>query len=297
MEKMLVAGSTGVLGSEICRLLRERDHEVRALARHSSNPDTIAQLESWGCEVVYGDLKKPETLASACEGVEAVISTVTSVRSARQEDTIEGVDQNGQINLVHAAAHAGVNQFILISFPDTTQYPNPLNDAKREVEKQMERSGMFFTSILANYFMEVWLSPVVGFDYTSGNLTGYGEDHRPISFVSYRDVAKLAVRCVGHPAARNQYIPFGGPQQLSYSDVAGIFEEVSRRKMNLTLVPRAGLLQQLSQISHPVESAFTCLMLNLCDGVPMNSQEVYESFAFEPTYVTDYAIKVVGTEA
>ena len=36
---VLVAGSTGILGSEICRMLREQGKEVRALVRPSSNPE------------------------------------------------------------------------------------------------------------------------------------------------------------------------------------------------------------------------------------------------------------------
>ena len=65
---VLVAGSTGILGSEICRMLREQGKEVRALVRPSSNPEKLEQLSKWGCTLAYGDLKDPGSLSNALKG-------------------------------------------------------------------------------------------------------------------------------------------------------------------------------------------------------------------------------------
>ena len=54
---VVVAGSTGVLGFEICRRLRERGHPVRALVRVTSNPDKVTALRTLGCEIAVGDLR------------------------------------------------------------------------------------------------------------------------------------------------------------------------------------------------------------------------------------------------
>lgn len=292
---VLVAGSTGILGSEICRMLREQGKEVRALVRPSSNPEKLEQLSKWGCTLAYGDLKDPGSLSNACKGVTEVISTVTSMVSRQEGDSVGTVDQDGQINLVRAATEAGANQFVLISFPDTRNYPNPLNDAKRAVEKEMERSGMAYTSILANYFMETWLSPIVGFDYTSDKVVIYGEGNSPVAFVSLVDVAKAAVASVGNPKARNKYIPFGGPQNLSYRQAVEIFERVSGKKFEISAVPSAALQQQLTMVSNPIEGIFTALMLNVADGIPMDCQETFAALGIKPVSVEDYARSVTGS--
>lgn len=290
---VLVAGATGVLGSEICRQLRGKGAEVRALVRKSANPEKLSQLTDLGCELVYGDLKDSQSLKVACAGIGGVISTVTSMVSRQEGDDVQSVDQNGQINLVRAAADAGAEQFILISFPETRNYPNLLDDAKREVEKAMERSGMAYTSILANYFMETWLSPIVGFDYHSGKTVIYGEGNQPTAFVSLYDVAQLAAACVGNPSAKNKYLPFGGPENLSYRQVVEIFEGLDGRQYEVSAVPSDALKYQMAQVSNPIEGIFTALMLNVADGIPMDSTDLYKTFGLKPTSIADFARNVL----
>jgi hypothetical protein len=46
--------------------------------------------------------------------------------------------------------------------------------------------------VIAAYFKEVWLSPIVGFDFPNGQATIYGEGRTPISWISLYDVARFA---------------------------------------------------------------------------------------------------------
>ena len=109
---ILVVGSTGFLGSEICRRLTARGKAVRGLVRASSNPERVAALQAVGVETVFGDLRQPTTLAEACRGVTTVISTATTTVSMQPGDSIPVTDHQGQLNLVQAAQAAGVKQFI-----------------------------------------------------------------------------------------------------------------------------------------------------------------------------------------
>ena len=56
---ILVVGSTGFLGGEICRRLTSQGKAVRALARISSKPERVTALKGWGVETVVGDLREP----------------------------------------------------------------------------------------------------------------------------------------------------------------------------------------------------------------------------------------------
>src|SRR5262245_14673683 len=136
----LIVGATGILGSEICRLLAENRQPVRALVRSTSNPDKVAQLKALEAEVIIGDLKDRRSLDAACRGVTAVISTASSTLSRQEGDSIESVDRQGQVNLVDAASAAGVKHFVLISFPNV-DIDFPLQRAKRAVEDRLQRSG------------------------------------------------------------------------------------------------------------------------------------------------------------
>src|SRR6266850_6932271 len=170
---ILVVGATGLLGAEICRLVTQRGNPLRALVRGTSNPDRVAHLKSIGAEQVRGDLKDQGSLDAACRGASAVISTASSTMSRQEGDSIESVDRQGQLHLIEAAAAAGVQQLILISFssfaPDF-----PLQSAKRAVEKRLRESGMTYTILQPTFFTEVWLSPALGFDAANAKAQVYG---------------------------------------------------------------------------------------------------------------------------
>ena len=98
---ILVVGSTGILGSDICRRLTSQGKVVRGLVRSTSNPERVAALKGWGVETVLGDLRDPASLARACQGVDTVITTATTTISMQPGDSIPVTDQQGQLG------HAG----------------------------------------------------------------------------------------------------------------------------------------------------------------------------------------------
>ncbi|MEP6551669.1 MAG: NmrA family NAD(P)-binding protein, partial [Gemmatimonadales bacterium] len=109
---ILVAGSTGVLGSEIVRSLTARGEKVRAMVRVTSAPEKVARLKEWGAEIVRADLKEPETLLAACRGVSSVISTVTTILTSQPGDSFEATDGEGTKALIDAAKKSGASKFV-----------------------------------------------------------------------------------------------------------------------------------------------------------------------------------------
>lgn len=82
----------------------------------------------------------------------------------------------------------------------------------------MQQSGLTYTILRPSYFMEVWLSPVVGFDFPNATAQLYGSGRNPISWISLGDVARFAVESLDHPNARNATLELGGPEALSPSE-------------------------------------------------------------------------------
>src|SRR5262249_29687705 len=173
----LVVGATGPigLGGEIWRQLRAAGESVRALVRPTADQERVANLKRCGVEFVEGDLKDRASLDAACQGVRVVISSATSTVSRQPDDTIEAVDLAGQIQLVDAAKAAGVAQFIYISFSGNIDLDFPLRNAKRSVEQHLKESGLTYTILRPSYFVEAWLSPLVGFDFPNAKATIYGQ--------------------------------------------------------------------------------------------------------------------------
>ena len=127
---ILVAGSTGLLGSEICRQLTAQQKKVRALVRKTSAPEKIDALKQMGCSLTEGDFKDKASLAVACKDCDTVITTVSSTISHQEGDNIQTVDHDGNLSLVAAAKEAGVKHFIFISFRHQHAMDNPLTESQ-----------------------------------------------------------------------------------------------------------------------------------------------------------------------
>ena len=286
--KTLVVGATGLLGPEICQRLTAAGQQVRALVRSTADESKRKVLQELGVELVDGDLKDAASLARACTGVQAVISTASSTLSRQAGDSIETVDHRGQLALVEAARGAEVERFVFVSFRENRDIQFPLTAAKRAVERALASSGMAYTVLQASYFMEVWLTPALGFDAAHGKARLYGDGNQPISWISYRDVARAAAAAVIEGTGRNMVVELGGPQALTPREVVRMFEAAGAGVSTTESIPTAALENQLETATDPLEQSFAGLMLQYAAGDPIDTTTSSQLFPFQMTAVRDF---------
>ncbi len=291
----LVVGATGFLGGEICRRLRARSRKVRGLVRRTAKPETVAKLESLGVELVEGDLRDRHSLDRACHDVSAVVSTATATRPSQPGDSIEATDLQGQLDLVEASRTAAVEKFVYVSYSGQLGFADPLTVAKRTVEQRVRESGMTYTILRPSFFMEVWLSAALGFDFPSAKATIYGPGENRISWVSLGDVAEFAVQSLDNPAAADTTIEIGGPEALSPREVVEVFEQILGRAFEVDHVPREELEQALAAATNSLEKTFAALKLAYAKGNVVPMKETLDKFALELTSVREYAQRALST--
>jgi uncharacterized protein YbjT (DUF2867 family) len=292
---ILVVGATGTLGFEICRRLRAADKLVRALVRDTSDPARKDALTKLGAQLVEGDLKDRASLDHACRGATGVITTPTAIMSSNETDTFESVDLHGQIDLIDAARAAQVGHFVFVSVSGNIGKDggNPLIDAKRAVEKHLQQSGLTYTILRPTFFMEIWLSPHLGFDVQNAKARIYGSGQNKSSYISLHDVAEFAVRALSNPSARNAIIELGGAEALSQLEVVGIFEEITGRKFQLEFVPEEQLVAGKAAATNPVERTFADLTLAAARGDSIDMRDTSAKFSVRLKSVRDYATTVL----
>jgi uncharacterized protein YbjT (DUF2867 family) len=290
----LVVGATGMLGSEICRRLVAAGKPVRALVRPTADSAKVEALKELGAEIVPGDLRDRASLEAACQGVTAVITTVSALPFSYQpgENDIQTVDLEGQETLIAAARAAGVERFVYTSFSPDNDFP--LRNAKRAVEARLRDSGLTYTVLRPSYFMEFWFTPAVGFDVANAKARVYGSGENPISWISSSDVAQFAVESLENPAARNATLELGGPQALSQRKAIAIFEEVRGRPFEVEYVPEQALEEQQKTATDPAQQSFSGLMRWYAQGDPIEMKETLKAFPVQLTSVKDYARGVVS---
>ncbi len=106
---ILVTGSTGFVGSNLCRALAEQGHRVRALHRPASS---LALLEGIPLELVQGDLFEPDSLALAARDIEVVYHCGGRVGSWTDAEEMGASHVVGTRNILSAARQCGVRRFI-----------------------------------------------------------------------------------------------------------------------------------------------------------------------------------------
>ncbi|MGV9194761.1 NAD-dependent epimerase/dehydratase family protein [Microbacterium sp. MC2] len=113
---VVISGAGGRMGSHVARLLLGEGHRVRALDIAPSH--TLGELEAQGALVFLGGLDDRDTLARACDGVDAVVHPGAVLSShGRPDDLVIQANFVGTYNLLVAARdHApGLKRFVYVS--------------------------------------------------------------------------------------------------------------------------------------------------------------------------------------
>lgn len=296
MSTILVAGATGLLGSEICRRLAAAGKSVRALVRASSDADKVSRLRSFGVETIQGDVRDRASLDEACRGVDAVICTVSSMPFSYQPgvNNLETTDLEGVTNLIEAARANAVSHFIYTSISGNADLEFPLRNAKREVEQRVKDSGMAYTILRPSFFMEVWLSPAVGFDAANARAAIPGSGQNPISWISLQDVAQFAVACLDQPAAKDAVLDLGGPQAISPREVVQLFEQAAGRPFEVQFIPEEALQAQQAAATDPMQQSFSGLMRCYAMGDLMDMSVLPRTFGVEITMMNDHITRALA---
>lgn len=229
---ILVVGATGLVGSEVVRLLAGRGLAVRALSRH---PDRARAMAGPRVMLAEGDLARPDTLDRALEGI-----TRALLISHHDPDQVAL-----QGNFVAAARRAGGVHVVKLSGLGTA-----LGSALRsgrwhaETERQIREAGLPWTFLHPPYFMQNLLraAPAVA---RTGELTA-AMKHGRIAMVDARDVAAVAAETLRGPGHEGQTHVITGPEALSHAEVAAHLASATHRPVvyrDITLDELRGQLE------------------------------------------------------
>jgi nucleoside-diphosphate-sugar epimerase len=138
------------------------------------------------------------------------------------------------------------------------------------------------------------------FTYLCWNLTYihsrariYGSGSKPISWVSYRDVAEFCIAPILRSVAGRSVLTVGGPEALTPLEVVRIFEEESGRHFEVEKIPEAKLREQFNSANDSLEKSFAGIMLQYAHGDSIDMRRLLESIPVRLTSVQEYARTVL----
>ena len=229
MKKILLAGATGYLGSHIAKILKQSNYDLRMILR---SPDRLAQRGIEVEDLFQAELTSPDTIKGCCSGIDTVISTVGITR---QKDglTYLDVDYRANLNLLHEARESGVRKFIYVSVLNGEKLRHlKICDAKERFVEQLEKSGLEYCVIRPNAFFSDMSEFYVMAQKGSIYLFGSGEQKtNPIHGED------LAAVCVDAIDSFDQVVRVGGPETLTYNEIAKIAFEAAGLKPRIIRIP------------------------------------------------------------
>lgn len=120
MNKVLVTGADGFIGSHLAEALLARGCEVRALAQYNSfnNWGWLEEISSPGLEVVTGDVRDPNFCRHIVRGVDAVFHLAALIAipySYVAPDSYVDTNVKGTLNMCQAVREEGVGRLLVTS--------------------------------------------------------------------------------------------------------------------------------------------------------------------------------------
>jgi dihydroflavonol-4-reductase len=137
----LVTGATGLVGSNLVRLLLAQKRRVRLLVRKTSNRARFEGLN--GLEFVEGDVNDPASLPAAFSGVEHAYHLAANVTvTPRMTDAIWRTNVTGTEAILQAARESGIRRLIYCSTVDALGLPEGPEPATEETPWNWDRLGV-----------------------------------------------------------------------------------------------------------------------------------------------------------
>lgn len=211
--RILVVGGTGTVGREVVGKLVQSGQAVRALAR---DPARAASLLGRGVEVVAGDLRDSASLAAALAGVECASIATTPTPTLHEEE----------IRFFEAARAAQVRRIVKLSGFGIEFARDRIHRSHVRSEESLRKTGIPSVVLRPVIFMSNLLMEAAAIRV--GRLPSAFGDGR-VTFVDPRDVGELIAHALVEPGHEGATWEFGGPQALSYDDLAAACTRVLGR--------------------------------------------------------------------
>jgi uncharacterized protein YbjT (DUF2867 family) len=230
-----VTGASGTVGREVVKQLQASGADFRAAV---SSPSSAEAARARGLDAVICDYHQLETVRAALRGCDVLFLLGANL-----------IDQTDlEVGVVEAAKAAGIQHIVKLSVMGAPDEAYSLAHVHRPVEKAIEASGIGWTFLRPNSYMQnivTFMKPTIQSDSMFFSASGEAR----ISHVDARDIAAVAARALTAPERhRGQAYVLTGPEAVTYDELAAAVSTALNRPIaHVSLPPedlRAGMLAE-----------------------------------------------------
>src|SRR5262249_51542183 len=170
------------------------------------------------------------------------------------------------MRILSAAKEAGVNYVVKQSSVCADERTDAsIVQAHRRIEEEIEASGLAWTHLRPNWFMQNELGQAAPVARDGGF---YAPDVTHVSMIDARDVAAVAAHVLTTSGHEGKAYWLTGPESLSYEDVAAVYSRVLGRTVSWNEVTLEDARQSMLDAGLPDElaSGFAEVMARYREG-------------------------------
>jgi uncharacterized protein YbjT (DUF2867 family) len=274
-----VTGSTGTIGTELCRLLSEAAAPTRAVFRDARRTQPLQHI-AW----IRADLRDADLLEPVLAG---------TARLFLLTDNEPGFAKV-QIGTLRSAEQLGVRHVVKLSALGASDHSNSTIAREHwEVEQALQQMSMSWTILRPHAFMQNWLGEVAASVRAEGVVYSPIESAR-VPFIDTRDIADVAARVLLDPGAHanRKYVLTGG-EAVGYADVAAALTAAAGKLVRYRPISMVEARRSLEQreVPQPLIEAMLAIAAYQRAGGPTSrvSDHVERILGRPPRTIHDFA--------
>jgi uncharacterized protein YbjT (DUF2867 family) len=234
---ILITGASGNAGGAVLREVLKNGSGVQAMYRSKEGTAKVPH----GATAVIADFADQQSLSRALEGIDTVYLVCSPVRELVQLES----------NMIDACREAGVKRIVLNSALGAGDFAKSFPSWHRKVEDKLKGSGMDFTILRPNGFMQnliAYFAPSIRAEGAFYQSTGNAK----VSHIDVRDIAVAAAKILSSPAHHSGKIyELNGAEALSYAEIAEKISKATGRKVQYVDIPANAQRKALLDMGMP----------------------------------------------
>ena len=279
-----ITGAGGTVGSEVLNQIKSTGAKFRVAYFSAGKADTA---RSNGIDAAVIDYNQPDTLEAAFAGCDTLFHLGPNVPNQTELE----------INAVEAAKAAGVKHIVKQSVMGAEGESYSLAHVHRPVEKAIEASGLTWTFLRPNSFMQnvaTFMSETIRAEGAFYSASGDAK----ICHVDVRDIAAVAVEALTDDKHAGKAYRLTGPESLTYDEVAAVLSAATGRAIAHVCLPPEDL--KGAMLGSGMPEALADRMLDLeryyrDDSASDISEDIKLVTGRDPRRFQDYAAEVAAS--
>ncbi len=234
---ILVTGASGNAGAAVLAAVQQHNIPVTAMYRSRADaakapPDTPTAI---------ADFADMPSLLQALQGIYQLYLVCSPIPQLVEFET----------NVIQAATQSGVQHIVLNSALGAGDYPLSFPSWHRQVEDTLKASGLGYTILRPNSFMQnilAYMAPSIRQQGAFYAAMGEAKD----SFIDVGDLAAVAAEALLEPARHhNQIYELNGPEAVTHAELASRISRIAGRTVQFIDIPESAQRQSMLQLGMP----------------------------------------------